>query len=318
MNKACLLRTLSPDHGYEEKIKDYPQTEHTVLLFSHSDCVVFFISDLCKNFPIRIMQFLFARPYFHVFFKPVITVLSKKKVDQTAAAEWNISWVLALSSYCWITERCMVCGHAAFLLREDSSNPLGSLQTGLLSVPGDTKWTEKWCSVSVHRRKTGGVLQFSVCFREKQRKSFLWLISLCLSLCYLVLKVETNFKCMFLTITDASICQVFVCCVSSFARSYDRQKKLKLKKHVPHIKLSCLYSKKTNIFWHCCYLTRENKEEVAVIFSNNQNGPINTLADEWRAASRCDGAYSLRFLLTLLFVSVDACVQKCGSAIQQP
>lgn len=87
MNKACLLRTLSPDHGYEEKIKDYPQTEHTVLLFSHSDCVVFFISDLCKNFPIRIMQFLFARPYFHVFFKPVITVLSKKKVDQTAAAE---------------------------------------------------------------------------------------------------------------------------------------------------------------------------------------------------------------------------------------
>lgn len=111
-------------------------------LFSYSlilTVLFFFISDLCENFPIRIMQFLFARPYFHVFFKPVITVLSKKKVDQTAAAEWNISWVLALSSYCWITERCMVCGHAAFLLREDSSNPLGSLQTGLLSVPGDTK-----------------------------------------------------------------------------------------------------------------------------------------------------------------------------------
>ena len=59
-------------------------------LFSYSlilTVLFFFISDLCENFPIRIMQFLFARPYFHVFFKPVITVLSKKKVDQTAAAE---------------------------------------------------------------------------------------------------------------------------------------------------------------------------------------------------------------------------------------
>lgn len=55
------------------------------------------------------MQFLFSRPYFHVFFKPVITVLSKK--SQSDGCSWGkrysrVSRVFALSSHCWITERC--------------------------------------------------------------------------------------------------------------------------------------------------------------------------------------------------------------------
>lgn len=112
LNKRVFFWTLSLDRGHKEKIKDYPQTEHTVLSFSHSDCVIFyffFISDLRKNSLIRIMPFLFSRPYFHVFFKPVITVLSKK--SQSDGCSWGkrysrVSRVFALSSHCWITERC--------------------------------------------------------------------------------------------------------------------------------------------------------------------------------------------------------------------
>lgn len=122
------------------------------------------------------------------------------------------------------------------------------------------------------RRKTGGVLQFSVCFRERQGKSFMfaflfsfyshWLnhSNFFSFLSYLILslfisprssftsrlnavschiEVETNFTCVFLTIADASICQVFESHVSSLARSYDRKKKLTLKKHGPRIKLTC-------------------------------------------------------------------------------
>lgn len=40
--KRVFFWTLSLDRGHKEKIKDYPQTEHTVLSFSHSDCVIFF------------------------------------------------------------------------------------------------------------------------------------------------------------------------------------------------------------------------------------------------------------------------------------
>lgn len=66
------------------------------------------------------MQFLFSRPYFHVFFKPVITVLSKE-VNQTAAAEGNViaEFSRLCSEFSLLDYRAlhMVYGHTAFLLR---------------------------------------------------------------------------------------------------------------------------------------------------------------------------------------------------------
>lgn len=46
------------------------------------------------------MQFLFSRPYFHVFFKPVITVLSKK--SQSDGCSWGKRYSRVLESLLWV------------------------------------------------------------------------------------------------------------------------------------------------------------------------------------------------------------------------
>lgn len=46
------------------------------------------------------MPFLFSRPYFHVFFKPVITVLSKK--SQSDGCSWGKRYSRVLESLLWV------------------------------------------------------------------------------------------------------------------------------------------------------------------------------------------------------------------------
>lgn len=223
------------------------------------------------------MQFLFSRPYFHVFFKPVITVLSKK--SQSDGCSWGKRYSRVLESLLWVLTAGLQ--SAAHGLRSHCiSATLGLVQPSrvLADRPAFCPRRQKLkrevefsFSAPHIRRKTRGVLQFSVCFRERQGKSFMfaflfsfyshWLnhsnffsflsyliLSLFISprssftsrlnavLCQI--EVETNFTCVFLTIADASIWQVFESHVSSLARSYDRKKKLRLKKHGPRIKLT--------------------------------------------------------------------------------
>lgn len=232
------------------------------------------------------MQFLFSRPYFHVFFKPVITVLSKK-VNQTAAAEGNISRVLAsllwvltagLQSAAWFTltlHLCYVrsrpalsgpCRQSCFL----SPGAKNKERSGVRFQRTTYQEENSRCALVLRVFQREAEKEFNVCnlllnnhilkccsalfqftfysgFWIIQTSFLFFLISFFISprasfislnavLCHI--EVKTNFKRMFLTITDASICQVFESHVSSLARSYVRKKKLRLQKQGPHIKLT--------------------------------------------------------------------------------
>lgn len=210
------------------------------------------------------MPFLFSRPYFHVFFKPVITVLSKK--SQSDGCSWGKRYSRVLESLLWVLTAGLQ--SAAHGLRSHCiSATLGLVQPSrvLADRPAFCPRRQKLkrevefgFSAPHIRRKTGGVLQFSVCFRERQRKSFMfaflfsfyshWLnhSNFFSFLSYLILslfisprssfasrlnavschiEVETNFTCVFLTIADASICQVFESHVSSLAQKEDAEVK---------------------------------------------------------------------------------------------